>query len=102
MTAVGFNLQQPESNPMVRLDVRRCFPGSCRIVDGQSVTLDEYERAVFGPSGKMPAVPLVGTNIAAEAFIPCRNITGFSKDVEEEAVFTSETWRNDYSVSRFR
>ena len=75
---------------MVQTDVRRCFLGCCRIVNGQPVTQDQYEKAVFGPSGKMPAVPLLGMNIAAEVLIECRNISGFTKDVEKKRASTSE------------
>lgn len=71
----------------MQTDVRRCFGGCCRIVNGQQVSEDDYEKAVLGPSVKMPAIPMVGVNIAPEVLIECRKITGFTKDIEKEAGF---------------
>jgi len=59
-------------------DLRFCFQGCCRLVDGQQVDRDKYEASI-------PQTPLLGAAVV-EVQIPCRRNPGALEAAVEAAV----------------
>jgi hypothetical protein len=62
-------------------ELRFCFPRCCHFVNNQPVTKVEYEKAF--ERNKTP----FGLPGPVEALIPCRNDSGFTKNVENSVRF---------------